>query len=107
MVDEANDPPEMTPGEKIIIEKSANAAITHKRITQIYIWAFLFALSFVAMTLITKSHYGVLIFALLYLAITTVEKILYGKAVLIYKSTIQKLLGKIASLEASQAAKEH
>ena len=100
------DPLKFTPTENIIIRNSANVAITKNRIIQIYFFSSLFALSLAAMTLLTGSLYGVLAIALLYIAFTTVEKVLYGRGVLLYKSIIQKLLGRIAALEGGKATED-
>lgn len=75
--------------EKIIIEKSTDISVTKKRLSQVLIFGLL-SISGLIYLFVNEMYKVLLIGSILYMIITLFEKIGYGKAVISYKSVINK-----------------
>ena len=89
----------LTETESRILKRSSDAELTRRRMRQVLLAATAFAALLVVMAWFTRSLPLVLGVALVYVVLTTWEKLAYGRAVLSYKSIIQKLVRRLSDLD--------
>ena len=89
----------LTEQEVDVLKRCADLEITKRGIQSILIIGSMSCISLVMVGSLLKSWLFVMALALLYMVITVWEKISYGKAVLLYKSLVQKLERRVNELE--------
>ena len=92
----------LTPLEELILQRSSDSAITHRRKYTVLVSGFIFGIMIIGAAYFLQSWQILLFISLMYIAITVFEKIAYANAVLGYKSLIQKLKQQIEKLESHE-----
>ena len=82
---------DFTDQERMILRDSADLEVTRRRIRTSVASSGVLILALLVAGLTFATRELLLLFAVAYVAVAAYERVAYGKAVLLYKSTIQKL----------------
>ena len=81
----------LTPLEQDILRRSSDLEVTRRRIRMLYVFSPMTPIALFLLGWMTQSWVWVAAYGAVYAVLTALEKVAYGKAVLAYKSLIQKL----------------
>jgi hypothetical protein len=95
---------DLTPLETKVFNAAADPDITKRRIRSVVIFGLIAVGCVLALAARAESVWLVVTVSLVYMLITICEKIAFGMGVLVYKSVIRKLAGRIAELENQNAS---
>ena len=89
----------LTVAEKMLLERSSDLKITRRRVRLVVISGLLLAAALVVTAPLMESWRFLLFFAVAYILVTTWERVGYARTILAYKSLVQKLAARVATLE--------
>ncbi len=90
---------DLTNTEWFLVERSADLAITRRRVRLVIISAALLIGVIIVAAPLTQSWQLLLFFAVAYIAMTAWERLGYARTIVAYKGLIQKLAARIEQLE--------
>ena len=90
---------DLTDTERFLVERSADLAITRRRVRLVIISAALLIGAIIVAAPLTQSWQLLLFFAVAYIAMTAWERLGYARTIVAYKGLIQKLAARIEELE--------
>jgi membrane protein implicated in regulation of membrane protease activity len=89
----------LTVAEKLLLERSADQALTRRRVRLVVGSAVLLVAALVVLSPLAQSWEFLLFFAVAYILVTAWERVAYARTILAYKSLIQKLSRRVEELE--------
>ncbi len=90
---------DLTDTERFLVERSADLAITRRRVRLVIISAALLIGAIIVAAPLTQSWQLLLFFAVAYIAMTAWERLGYARTIAAYKGLIQKRAARIEELE--------
>ena len=89
----------LTLAEKLVLERSADTALTRRRLRFVVGSAIVLAAALIVVSPLIRSWQLLLFFAVAYVLITAWERVAFARTVLAYKSLIQQLVRRVEELE--------
>lgn len=93
------DPLGLTVAEKLVLGRSADTALTRRRLRFVVGSAIVLAAALIVVSPLTRSWQLLLFFAVAYVLVTAWERVGFARTILAYKSLIQKLVKRVEELE--------
>ena len=93
------DPLGLTLAEKLVLERSADTALTRRRLRFVVGSAIALAAALIVVSPLAQSWQLLLFFAVAYVLVTAWERVAFARTVLAYKCLIQKLVRRVEELE--------
>ena len=90
---------DLSPMERLLLERSSDTSITRSRMRMVVVSALLLAAALIVLSPLIESWIFLLFFAVTYIAVTTWERLGYARTILTYKCLIQKLTARVEELE--------
>lgn len=90
---------DLSPAERLLLERSADLALTRRRLRLVVVSGGLLIVTLIVAAPLLASWELLLFFAVAYVLVTTWERIGYGRTILVYKGLIQKLVGRLEAVE--------